>query len=309
MEDGREIVPSALHIWSTAQFTFPLPSGHRFPVEKYGMMRDAVLATGIVDAARLHSPERASREDLLRVHTERYVNAVLNGDLTPAEQRLIGLPWSPGLAERSLRATGATCEAAAQALATGIAMSLSGGTHHAFADHGEGFCVFNDVVVAIRKLQSERRIARAAIIDLDVHQGNGTHALVADDPTVYAFSMHGRKNYPFKKVAGTLDIELEDGIGDDEYLAVLTKALPIVLSDANPDIVFYLAGSDPHEGDKLGKMKLTFDGLARRDVMVIESCRAIGLPTVVTVAGGYGKNISDSVRVHVDTARICRDFA
>jgi acetoin utilization deacetylase AcuC-like enzyme len=273
------------------------------------MMRDRVLAEGIVDPRNLHAPERVSREDLLRVHTERYVDAVANGELTPAEQRLIGLPWSEGLAERSLRATGATCEAAVHALDTGIGMSLSGGTHHAFADHGEGFCVFNDVVVAIRMLQANRRVARAAIIDLDVHQGNGTHALVDGDTTVYAFSMHGRKNYPFKKVAGTLDIELEDGIGDDEYLAVLANALPFVLSESNPDIVFYLAGSDPHEGDKLGKMRLTFDGLARRDVMVVENCREIGLPTVVTVAGGYGRDIRDSVQVHVNTARICRDFA
>ncbi len=297
-----------LHIWSTAQYAFPLPQGHRFPAEKYGMMRDRVLAEGIVEPKNLRDPAPAARTDLLRVHTERYVDAVASGDLTPAEQRLIGLPWSKALAERSLRATGATCEAAIHALDAGIAMSLSGGTHHAFADHGEGFCVFNDVVVAIRMLQHRRAIVRAAIIDLDVHQGNGTHALVADDPTVYAFSMHGRKNYPFKKVAGTLDIELEDGAGDDEYLDTLASALPEVISASNPDMVFYLAGSDPHEHDRLGKMKLTFDGLARRDVMVLESCREIGLPVVVTVAGGYGKDIRDSVQVHVNTARICRGF-
>ena len=272
------------------------------------MMRDAVLAQGIVEPVNLHVPERASREELLRVHTQRYVDAVTTGDLTAAEQRLVGLPWSEGLAERSLRATGATCEAALHTLDAGIAMSLAGGTHHAFADHGEGYCVFNDVVVAIRMLQASHRIRRATVIDLDVHQGNGTHALVADDTTVYAFSMHGRKNYPFRKVAGTLDIELEDGVEDAEYLDILSGALPQVLSQSKPDIVFYLAGSDPHEGDRLGKMNLTFDGLARRDVMVIESCRAIGLPIVVTVAGGYGKDIRDSVRAHVNTARICRDF-
>lgn len=297
-----------LHIWSTAQYTFPLPPGHRFPAEKYGMMRDSVLAEGIVDPKHVRDPAPAARTDLIRVHTERYVDAVASGDLTPAEQRLIGLPWSKALAERSLRATGATCEAANHALDAGVAMSLSGGTHHAFADHGEGFCVFNDVVVAIRMLQHRRAIVRAVIIDLDVHQGNGTHALVADDPTVYAFSMHGRKNYPFKKIAGTLDIELEDGVGDDEYLDTLASALPEVISASRPDIVFYLAGSDSHEGDRLGKMKLTFDGLARRDVMVLESCREIGLPVVVTVAGGYGKDIRDTVQVHVNTARICREF-
>lgn len=272
------------------------------------MMRRRVLEEGIVDLANLHDPSRATRGDLLRVHTERYVDAVADGNLTVSEQRALGLPWSPGLAERSLRATGATCEAAHHALDAGVAMSLAGGTHHAFADHGEGFCVFNDVVVATRTLQAEKRIARAAVIDLDVHQGNGTHALVADDPSVYAFSMHGRKNYPFRKVPGTLDIELEDGIGDDDYLSELATALPRVLADANADIVFYLAGSDTHEGDRLGRMNLTFAGLARRDVMVLESCRDVGIPVVATVAGGYGKDIRDSVEVHVNTARICREF-
>lgn len=272
-------------------------------------MRQRVLEDGIVEPANLHDPQRATRRDLLRAHTEAYVEAIAEGNLTTAEQRAVGLPWSPQLAERSLRATGATCEAALHALDAGVAMSLAGGTHHAFADHGEGFCVFNDVVVATRMLQADKRIARAAVIDLDVHQGNGTHALVADDPSVYAFSMHGRKNYPFRKVPGTLDIELEDGIGDEEYLAALESALPQVLAQANADIVFYLAGSDTHEGDRLGRMNLTFAGLARRDVMVLESCRDIGIPVVATVAGGYGKDIRDSVEVHVNTARICRDFA
>ncbi len=299
---------TVLHVWSTSQYTFPLPAGHRFPIEKYGMMREGVLSEGIVTPENLHDPERARRADLLRVHTVAYVDAVSTGNLTAAEQRLIGLPWSPKLAERSLRATGATCEAALHALEAGVSMSLSGGTHHAFADHGEGFCVFNDVVVAIRMLQSEARISRAAVVDLDVHQGNGTHALVEGDPTVYSFSMHGRKNYPFKKVPGTLDIELEDGAGDEEYLRALNSALPTVLADSDPDIVFYLAGSDTHERDRLGKMKLTFEGLARRDVMVLESCREIGIPVVVLVAGGYGKDIRDSVQVHVNTARICRAF-
>ena len=271
-------------------------------------MRDRVLEDGIVAPENLHDPERATREDLLRVHTLRYVDAVASGHLTTAEQRLVGLPWSPELAERSLRATGATCEASLHALNAGVAMSLSGGTHHAFADHGEGFCVFNDVVVAIRMLQARGTIVRAAVIDLDVHQGNGTHALVGNDSGVYTFSMHGRKNYPFRKVPGRLDIELDDGVADDEYLDALARALPGVLAESNPDIVFYLAGSDTHEGDRLGRMKLTFDGLARRDVMVLESCREIGIPVVVLVAGGYGLNIRDSVKVHVNTARIAAEY-
>ncbi len=298
-----------LHAWSSARYTFPLPAGHRFPIEKYAMIRDKVLADGIVLAENLHDSPRASRTDLLRVHTERYVEAFYAGTLTAAEQRLLGLPWSKELAERSLRATGATCAAAVHALDAGVAMTFSGGTHHAFADHGEGFCVFNDVVVATRMLQARGRIARAAVIDLDVHQGNGTHELFAGDASAFTFSMHGRKNYPFRKVGGTLDIELEDGTGDDDYLALLRSALPTVLAAANPDIVFYLAGSDTHEGDRLGRMKLTFDGLAQRDVMVFESCRAVGIPVLAAVAGGYGKYIQDTVQIHVNTARIASTYA
>lgn len=273
------------------------------------MMRDSVLAEGIVTPANMHDPARAARADLIRAHDEQYVDAVASGRLSPWEQRLVGLPWSEGLAERSLRATGATCEASLQALESGVSMTLAGGTHHAFADHGEGFCVFNDVVVAARMLQARELIHQAAVIDLDVHQGNGTHALTADDESIYTFSMHGRNNYPFRKVPGDLDIELEDNVGDDEYLETLAPALTKVLASSGPDIVFYLAGSDPHEEDKLGKMKLTFEGLERRDVMVLETCREIGIPVVVAVAGGYGKDIGDTVKVHVNTARICRAFA
>lgn len=272
------------------------------------MLWDRVLEERIVLPENLHDPGPASREDLLRAHTEAYVDAVCKGTLTAAQQRLIGLPWSSELAERSLRATGSTCEAALHALDAGIAMTLSGGTHHAFADHGEGFCVFNDVVVAIRMLQAQGLIERAAVIDLDVHQGNGTHQLLAGDESAFTFSMHGRKNYPFRKVAGSLDIDLDDGTGDDEYLALLADALPAVISAANPDIVFYLAGSDTHESDRLGRMKLTFEGLARRDVMVFDSCRDIGIPVVAAVAGGYGKYIEDTVRIHANTARIASNY-
>jgi acetoin utilization deacetylase AcuC-like enzyme len=199
---------------------------------------------------------------------------------------------------------GGTIAASRHALAHGIAMNLAGGTHHAFPDHGEGFCVFNDVAVAIRVLQAEGRIRRAAVIDLDVHQGNGTHAIFAGDAEVYTFSMHGGKNYPFEKVPGMLDIELADGTGDEEYLARLWEALPRVLREAQPDVVFYLAGADAHEGDRLGRMKLTFAGLERRDAMVIQTCREVGIPTAVMIAGGYGRVIADTVRVHAATARI-----
>ena len=299
----------ALHCWTSARYTIPLPTNHRFPIAKYALLRDAVMASGLVAAGNLHEPERASIESLRLVHTERYVQAVVSGALTDGEQRRIGLPWSQSLVERSFRAVGGTCEAAAAALHRGLTMNLAGGTHHAFPDHGEGFCVFNDVAVAIRALQRDGRIRHAAVIDLDVHQGNGTHAIFAGDRSVFTFSMHGGRNYPFHKVAGSLDVELPDGTGDDDYLGALADALPRVLSTAAPDLAIYLAGADSHEGDRLGRLCLTFDGLARRDVMVLDACREVGIPVAITIAGGYGRNIEDSVRVHLNTVRIASELS
>jgi acetoin utilization deacetylase AcuC-like enzyme len=297
-----------LHCWTSARYTIPLPAGHRFPIEKYALLRDAVLASGLVPPSALHEPERASLDALRLVHTERYIDALVTGTLSDAEQRRIGLPWSEFLIERSFRAVGGTCEAARAALDLGVTMNLAGGTHHAFPDHGEGFCVFNDVAVAIRMLQRDGRIRRAAVIDLDVHQGNGTHAIFAGDDSVFTFSMHGGRNFPFHKVAGTLDVELADGTGDDAYLAALAEKLPGVLAASAPDLVIYLAGSDPHEGDRLGRLCLTFDGLARRDAIVLDACREVGIPVAVTIAGGYGRDINDSVRAHVNTVRIARSY-
>ena len=293
-----------MHCWTSARYTITLPAGHRFPIEKYALLRDAVVASGLVSADTLHEPARASIDDVRLVHTERYVTALVTGTLGDAEQRRIGLPWSESLVERSLRAVGGTCEAATAALDHGVTMKLAGGTHHAFPDHGEGFCVFNDVAVAIRMLQRDGRIGRAAVIDLDVHQGNGTHAIFAGDETVFTFSMHGGRNFPFHKVAGSLDVELADGTGDDEYLDALASALPRVIVAAAPDLVIYLAGSDPHEGDRLGRLRLTFDGLARRDAMVLDACREVGIPVAITIAGGYGRDINDSVAAHLNTVRI-----
>lgn len=298
-----------LHLCSSARYTFPLPDGHRFPVAKYELLRRGVLDEGIVAAAQVHEPARASREALLRVHTAEYLDRFTDGTLDAAEVRRIGFPWSPELVERSYRAVGGTCEAARAALERGVAMNLAGGTHHAFAGHGEGFCVFNDVAVAIRMLQHEGRIARAVVIDLDVHQGNGTHALFAGDDSVFTFSMHGGRNYPFHKVPGDLDVELADGTGDDEYLARLAEALPRVLAASQPDLAIYLAGADAHERDRLGRLALTFDGLARRDAYVLERCREVGIPVAITIAGGYGRDIGETVRAHVNTARIAASFA
>jgi acetoin utilization deacetylase AcuC-like enzyme len=294
----------AVHCWTSARYTIALPAGHRFPIEKYALLRDAVVASGLVSADTLHEPARASVDDVRLVHTERYVTALVTGTLGDAEQRRIGLPWSESLVERSFRAVGGTCEAAAAALDHGVTMNLAGGTHHAFPDHGEGFCVFNDVAVAIRMLQRDGRIGRAAVIDLDVHQGNGTHAIFAGDETVFTFSMHGGRNFPFHKVPGSLDVELADGTGDDDYLDALASALPRVIAAAAPDLVIFLAGSDPHEGDRLGRLRLTFDGLARRDAMVLDACREVGIPVAITIAGGYGTDINDSVAAHLNTVRI-----
>ncbi len=314
-----------LHAWSSARYVIPLPDGHRFPIAKYALLRDRTIAEGLIAPERMHEPERASIDALRLVHTERYIASIVGGTLAADEQRRIGFPWSPHLVERSLRAVGGTCEAAAVALRDGIAINLAGGTHHAFADHGEGFCVFNDVAVAVRSLQGAGRIARAAIIDLDVHQGNGTHDIFAGDSSAYTFSMHGERNYPFRaadamvarsadshlygvRVPGTLDIDLPDGTEDSEYLGLLAEALPRVLSSARPDLVVYLAGADPHEGDRLGRMRLTFAGLERRDSMVIEACRDVGIPVVITIAGGYGREIGDTVRVHLNTIRVAKGF-
>ncbi len=298
----------ALHVWSSAHYVIPLPDGHRFPIAKYALLRDALLAQGIVAPQHVHDPARADETQLTRVHTTEYVRGLFEGSLDAAAIRRIGFPWSPQLVERSRRAVGGTIACAQHALVAGVAMNLAGGTHHAFADRGEGFCVFNDVAVAIAQLRADKLVRRVAIVDLDVHQGNGTHAIFAGDADTYTFSMHGKRNYPFTKVAGSLDIELDDGTSDTMYLQLLADVLPQVLRDARADMVFYLAGADPHEGDRLGRLGLTHEGLQRRDAMVLEMCRDVGLPVAITIAGGYGRTISDTVDAHASTARIAATF-
>lgn len=298
-----------LHCWSSPRYAITLPDGHRFPMVKYALLREGALAAGLVTAATLHEPTRIDRADLLRVHTPEYVDGVEHGTLDAAHQRRIGLPWSEAFVERAFRVVRGTVEASAHAVTHGIAMNLAGGTHHAFPDRGEGFCVFNDVAIAIRRLQSDGRIRRACIIDLDVHQGNGTNAVFAGDDSVYTFNMHGAKNFPFHKVNGSRDEALDDGIGDAEYLARLRRALPDVLQAARADLVIYLAGADPHEGDRLGRLKLSFEGLAQRDDLVLRTCREVGLPVCVTIAGGYGTDIATTVRVHLQTVAIAHSYA
>ncbi len=298
-----------LHCWSSPRYAITLPDGHRFPMVKYALLREGALAAGLVTASTLHEPPRADHADLLRVHTPAYVDGVEHGTLDPAHQRRIGLPWSEAFVERAFRVVRGTIESSERAVSHGIAMNLAGGTHHAFPDRGEGFCVFNDVAIAIRRLQAVGHIRRACIIDLDVHQGNGTNAVFAGDESVYTFNMHGAKNFPFHKVNGSRDEALDDGIGDDEYLARLRDALPDVLHAARADLVVYLAGADPHEGDRLGRLKLSFEGLAQRDDLVIRTCREVGLPVCVTIAGGYGVDIATTVQVHLQTVATAARYA
>lgn len=298
-----------LHCWSSPRYAITLPVGHRFPMAKYALLREGALAAGLVGAEQLHEPERAAHDDLYRVHTPTYVAGIEFGTLDAAHQRRIGLPWSEAFVERAFRVVRGTIEASEYATLHGMAMNLAGGTHHAFPDRGEGFCVFNDVAIAIRRLQALGAIRRACIVDLDVHQGNGTNAVFAGDDSVYTFDMHGAKNFPFHKVNGSRDEALHDGIGDDEYLSRLETALPEVLRDARADLVVYLAGADPHEGDRLGRLRLTFDGLARRDDLVLRTCREIGLPVCITIAGGYGVEIASTVRVHLQTVAVASRYA
>jgi len=284
-------------------FVLPLPEGHRFPMAKYSRLRERLLAEGIVAPEDLHEAPLASLDDLRLVHDPGYVDAVANGTVRPEIQRRIGFPWSPQMVERSRRSVGATIAAARAALDDGMAANLAGGTHHAFADRGEGFCVFNDVAVGVRVLQRNGHANRIAIVDLDVHQGNGTAAIFSGDPSVFTFSMHGDKNYPFKKEVSDLDVPLADGTGDDEYLSLLRARLPDVLNRHQPDFVFYLAGADPFEGDRLGRLKMTIEGLRRRDEIVMEACTKARLPVAISMSGGYANDVDEIVTIHANTIR------
>ena len=285
-------------------FVLPLPDGHKFPMAKYAGLRERVLAEGVIAAADLHEAPAAAWEDLRLVHDASYVEAVAAGALSREAQRRIGFPWSPQMVERSRRSVGATIAASQAALDEGVAANLAGGTHHGFADHGEGFCVFNDVAVAARVLQRNLQARRITVVDLDVHQGNGTAAIFAGDESVFTFSMHGDKNFPFRKETSDLDVALPDGTGDADYLELLHANLDGVLNAHRPDFVFYLAGADPYEGDRLGRLKLTIAGLRTRDEMVFDACRRRNLPVAVTMSGGYATDINAIVTIHTNTIRI-----
>ncbi len=273
---------------------------------KYRMVRDGVVALGVLPAAAIHEPDRVSLDQLRLVHDPGYIDAVLGGTLEPQALRRLGFPWGPELPERSLRTVQGTVEAAADALATGVGLNLAGGTHHAFADRGEGYCVFNDLAVAIRALQREGRLTRAVVIDLDVHQGNGTASLFAGDPDVFTFSMHGARNYPFRKERSRLDVELDDGTTDADYLRRLDACLDDVLAESRAEAACYIAGADPFAGDRLGRLRLSIDGLRLRDRKVIHACRRRGIPLVVVLGGGYARDLGDLVTIHANTVRELR---
>jgi acetoin utilization deacetylase AcuC-like enzyme len=285
-------------------FVLPLPERHRFPIEKYSRLRQRVQASGLITGDDLQQAEPASEEQLLRAHCSEYIYKVLQGELSDKEIRRIGFPWSPELVERSRRSVGGTLAACRAGLEDGIAVNLAGGTHHAYSDHGEGFCVFNDVAVAALAMQAEARTNRVLIVDCDVHQGNGTASIFARNETVFTFSIHGAKNFPFHKEASDLDIALQDGCEDDEYLQKLAAGLETSLGRAKADLMIYIAGADPYRNDRLGRMSLSKAGLQERDRMVREACQRYGLPVAIVMGGGYSPNIDDVVDIHFQTIQL-----
>jgi acetoin utilization deacetylase AcuC-like enzyme len=287
-----------------------LPPGHRFPQSKYRLLREHFQREP--GQLRLMPAPLATEGELALAHTPDYIDAVLLGTLSPAQQREIGFPWSPSMAERARRSVGASIAAARAALAEGVAANMAGGTHHAYAHKGSGFCVFNDVAVAARLMQAEwarrhRSLLRVVVIDLDVHQGNGTAAIFRDDDSVFTFSMHGARNFPFRKEPSDLDVELADGCGDADYLAALDAALAQVWRRFEPGLAFYLAGADPHEGDRLGRLKLTDAGLAARDRRVLVALHQRRIPVALSMAGGYGRDLATTVGVQVNTLTLAAE--
>ncbi|MFK7737264.1 MAG: histone deacetylase [Pirellulaceae bacterium] len=287
-----------MHVYYCDHFELPLPEGHRFPVEKYALAR-RLTRDRLNEDVRFLAGAAVTREELSRVHSSEYLDKVFEGRLSRLEEKRIGLPWSEKMLERCRRSTGATLAASKEALASGAAAHLSGGTHHAFRDEGQGFCVFNDVAVASLDLLEAGRVENVLVVDLDVHQGNGTADIFRDDERVFTFSMHGDRNYPFRKMAGDLDIGLPDGLGDKGYLSLLLDALEHSVPQ-KPDAVFYIAGADPYEGDRMGRVKLTKEGLAERDRVVLEFCFARNCPVTVVMGGGYGP-VVDVAEIHANT--------
>ena len=287
-----------MKVFYSDHFVLPLPEGHRFPMTKYSTLRERVAGSSICGPGELREPEAVTDEEILRAHSPDYLRRVVSGTLTEKEVRRIGFPWSERMVERSRRASGGTVGACLAALDDGFAANLAGGTHHAFADRGEGYCVFNDSAIAARAVQAAGLVERVVVVDTDVHQGNGTAAILAGDPTVFTFSIHGEKNFPFHKERSDLDLPLPDGADDATFLEALGRGLEQALDSSEPGLAIYLAGADPFVGDRLGRLSVTKAGLAERDRMVLGGCRERGIPVAVTMAGGYSEDVGDIVDIH-----------
>src|ERR1041384_276757 len=295
-----------MQVFYTPRYYADIGPGHVFPIRKFELVRDKLLAEGTIEPSEIVEPSPAPLEDVLLVHTTDYISRLCSGNLTTKEIRRLGLPWSESLVQRSFYAVGGTLAATHASLAEGYSSNLAGGTHHSFSERGEGFCVLNDVAIAIRSMRARNLIQRAAIVDCDVHQGNGTATIFAGDTDTFTFSIHEANNYPLFKAQSTLDVELADGTSDAEYLETLAKHLPTVFA-ADPEIVFYLAGADPYKGDKLGRLALSIDGLRERDAYVLRECYKREVPIVTVMSGGYGKDIHDKIEIHCNTIRMVKE--
>jgi len=301
-----------MHAFYADHFVLPLPAGHRFPMAKYAMLREAIAQQ--LPAVALREAPVASDGELALVHTPGYIDSLVSGRISAAALREIGFPWSEFMVARARRSVGATVAAVREALQAGVAANLAGGTHHAYADKGGGFCVFNDVAVATRLAQTEwqrqsRHPLKVAVIDLDVHQGNGTAHIFQNDDSVFTLSLHGDKNFPFRKEASDLDVALPDGCGDADYLAALEQALLALSERFEPGLVLYLAGADPYAGDRLGRLALTPDGLEARDRRVFDWCHQRRIPLAFMMAGGYGRQIEETVQIQLSTFRLGLSYA
>ncbi len=292
-----------MQVFYSDPFTFPLPPEHRFPLAKYRLLRERVARWPASTGVELALAPRVSRDELLLVHDADYVDAFCRGELDELAQRRIGFPWSPELVERSLRSCGGTVAALRAALRDDAAVYLAGGTHHARADRGAGYCVFNDCAVAARVAQREAGLARVLIVDTDVHQGDGTAAIFAGDASVFTFSIHGADNFPAEKAQSDLDVALPSGCGDAAYLAALAEALPEAISRSRPQLVLFLSGADPLVGDRLGRLAISAAGLRLRDELVFEHLQRLGVPWVTVMGGGYGKDLEQTVSAYESTVR------
>lgn len=296
-----------MKIFYTDSFSISLPDNHSFPITKYSLLRKQIIDSNQFSPQDLCLPHAATDMEIIRAHDPVYLRRLQKGQLSEQEVRRIGLPWSLELIERARRSVGATIEACFAALAAGVALHLGGGTHHAFGDRGQGFCVLNDSVIAARILQAATHVRHVLILDCDVHQGNGTAAILRNDPTVFTFSIHGQNNFPFRKEKSDLDIALADGADDQVYLDALQKGLLESLKRANAEVVIYLAGADPYKHDRFGRLDVSKEGLAERDRMILHFCHEAGLPVAITMAGGYAPNITDTVDIHFQTVRIAAE--